>query len=258
MSDQYPFLYDGYGLADYIVRSIKDLDNSDFDGDILLLTGCSDYDELLSVISKWDKRCILHKIIDSALYIYVEWIAGKVSPEEFVKYYTKFINKKNIESGIRILNSDYDEENEDELYSLYSNLIDEIKDIMAESCFILLFSDRDFLHRLQMLIANEIKKLKKVDFPKYLKKDGVIFRPKAAFPSWLKKAVYFRDKGRCQLCSCDLSNTYIYNNINYDHMIALESAGNNDPTNIQLTCETCNKSKQQKDIVKKVPTQNFW
>ncbi|EOC1766084.1 HNH endonuclease [Vibrio fluvialis] len=258
MKEDYPFLYDGYGLADYIVRSLNDLNKSDWHGDLIDFLGCSDNEELLSIISKWDKTCILHNIINGALYTYTEWYAYKISPEEFVEENIAFITKNKIQSGLKIYNLDYDENHDDELSQLYDDLIEKVKKIIADSCFILLFSDRDFLFKLQLSISGIVKQLSKNDYPDYLNKDGIINRPKSRFPAWLTRAIFFRDKGRCQLCGCDLSNLYTYTNKNFDHMIPLKSSGNNDPTNIQLTCEHCNKSKQANLIVKKVPTQRFW
>lgn len=259
MKDNYPFLYNGYGLADYIVRTLNDINNSDNYEHIIEFLGCSDSEELLSIISKWDKTCILHSVINVAIYNYTEWYAYKISPEEFVGEHIAIITENKIQSGIRIYKGDYDKnDDDDELSQLYESLIGTVKEIIAESCFILLFSDRDFLFKLQRTISKIVKEISMDDYPDFLKKDGVIKRPKSTFPVWLTRAIFFRDKGRCQLCGCDLSNLYKYTNKNFDHMIPLELSGNNDPTNIQLTCEHCNKSKQASLIVEKVPTQRFW
>lgn len=127
MKEDYPFLYDGYGLADYIVRSLNDLNKSDWHGDLIDFLGCSDNEELLSIISKWDKTCILHNIINGALYTYTEWYAYKISPEEFVEENIAFITKNKIQSGLKIYNLDYDENHDDELSQLYDDLIEKVK-----------------------------------------------------------------------------------------------------------------------------------
>lgn len=74
-----------------------------------------------------------------------------------------------------------------------------------------------------------------------LKSDGVIKR--RSFPVWLQKAVKMRGRNRCQLCGKDLSGTFNLSDENFDHIVPLEDGGTNDPCNIQLTCEHCNKSK---------------
>ncbi len=66
-------------------------------------------------------------------------------------------------------------------------------------------------------------------------------------PQWVKDAVFHRDKGRCVFCNTDLTrlvNTLTTNN--FDHIVPLDLYGSNDPCNIQLSCEFCNKSKTNK------------
>lgn len=63
-------------------------------------------------------------------------------------------------------------------------------------------------------------------------------------PVWLKNAIIYRDKYRCSICGCDLSKAHTtVIKENFDHIIPLQNGGNNDPSNWQLTCEHCNKSK---------------
>ncbi|HHQ4895485.1 TPA: hypothetical protein ACSP31_003535, partial [Aeromonas veronii] len=99
MKENYPYLYDGYGLADYIVRSLRDLDNSDWHGDAIDFLNCADVGELLSIICKWDKFCVLNNIIDGALYLYIDWYADKVDPLEFVEENISFIEDRGIKAG---------------------------------------------------------------------------------------------------------------------------------------------------------------
>lgn len=91
------------------------------------------------------------------------------------------------------------------------------------------------------------KTVQEFDYPsEYLNKKGRIKR--ANIPAWVKKAVFHRDKGRCVFCNTDL--TGIINsltNVNYDHIVPLDRFGINDPSNIQLCCERCNKSKTNKE-----------
>ena len=55
---------------------------------------------------------------------------------------------------------------------------------------------------------------------------------------------YMRDKGRCQLCGCDVSGILRTDvKYNIDHIVPLKCGGINDPINLQLSCEHCNKSK---------------
>lgn len=115
---------------------------------------------------------------------------------------------------------------------------------MADEVFHILFPNRNFLLEFNKLLYNT---LNDVNIPKNrLTKKGTIKR--INIPIWVRKAVFHRDKGRCVYCNTDLTN--IYNtliNSNYDHMVPLDLMGVNDPCNIQLTCERCNKRKSNKE-----------
>lgn len=51
-----------------------------------------------------------------------------------------------------------------------------------------------------------------------------------------KKIVFTRDGGICQCCGSSL-------NLEYDHIIPFSCGGANTPSNIQLLCQKCNRSK---------------
>lgn len=120
----------------------------------------------------------------------------------------------------------------------------ELFERMTEEAFHVLFANRNFLLRFNKLVAEQIKE---TEYPRTtLTAKGTLKR--RAIPEWAKKAVYHRDKGRCVFCNTDL--TYLINTLNQsnlDHMVPLDKFGSNDPCNIQLTCERCNKSKRAKD-----------
>ncbi len=65
-------------------------------------------------------------------------------------------------------------------------------------------------------------------------------------PQWVKRAVFYRDRGKCVLCNKDLSGQLAIiedNEIHYDHIVSLEQGGLNDVSNIQLLCKKCNLTK---------------
>ncbi|WP_423734460.1 HNH endonuclease [Bacillus cereus] len=102
--------------------------------------------------------------------------------------------------------------------------------------------NNNFLYKFNLQLSEKIRKLKVSEFPSVLKKEVFIVR--GCFPVWLKDGVKFRYKGRCQICGTDLARTFNRDSTeNYDHIIPLELNGSNDPINIQLTCESCSKSK---------------
>lgn len=116
---------------------------------------------------------------------------------------------------------------------------------ITEEVFHLLFSDRQFLLTFNKSLAEYLQS-GEVGIPEqYLAAEGYLKRRKN-FPEWLKKAVFFRDRGRCVFCHADLSgllNTDFKRHL--DHIVPLYLWGTNDPCNIQLTCESCNLKKSK-------------
>lgn len=71
---------------------------------------------------------------------------------------------------------------------------------------------------------------------------------RCCIPSWLKKAIFHRDQGKCVFCNKDLTGLYnTLSQINFDHIVPLSCHGANDPTNIQLSCRDCNGQKSNKN-----------
>lgn len=111
---------------------------------------------------------------------------------------------------------------------------------MTDEVFHLLFGNRAFLLCFNQSMANYLAS-GEVDIPlEYLDEKGVI-RRQPYIPIWVKKAVYYRDQGRCVLCQRDLSGLLSTDQrIHYDHIVPLNLWGTNDPSNMQLLCEDCN------------------
>ncbi|MCH5719854.1 hypothetical protein [Niabella hibiscisoli] len=96
------------------------------------------------------------------------------------------------------------------LWDLYEKIADEI--------FYLMFNNRKILLLFNDMIAQRMDRINLVDFDeeeyeqaaKYFTKAGILKR--VHIPEWCKKAVYFRDRGRCCLCHKDLSGIVSMNN----------------------------------------------
>lgn len=114
---------------------------------------------------------------------------------------------------------------------------------MTDEVFHLLFANRAFLLQFNQSLATYLQS-GKVNLPnEYLDEKGVLKR-QSYFPSWLKKAVFYRDQGKCVLCQRDLSGLLnTEQRIHYDHIVPLNLWGSNDPSNLQLLCEDCNLKK---------------
>lgn len=110
---------------------------------------------------------------------------------------------------------------------------------LSEEIFYILFSNRVFLLNFNILVSETVHDLLYL-YPKdRLTKKNTIKR--INIPKWVQIGVFHRDQGRCIFCNCDLTkliNTLNHNN--YDHIVALDKNGVNDPCNMQLTCTTCN------------------
>jgi len=122
-------------------------------------------------------------------------------------------------------------------------VIEKVVPRVTEEVFTILYPDRELLLKLNEIISDHICTLLQKDHPDFLAKDGVVLR-NSYWPIWLQRAVIFRDQGRCCFCLCDLTGLLVAGAEEHmDHVVPLHLGGTNDPTNIQLLCEACNKSK---------------
>ena len=131
-------------------------------------------------------------------------------------------------------NDEYFDEWEEFAKKVNEFYCENINDKWADHVFYVLFSNKDFLFRFNTEVARVVQEFK-------IKYSSL----KSGYSGGNSptSAVKMRDRNRCQLCGTDLSGTYNLSTENFDHMIPLEDGGTNDPCNIQLTCEHCNKSK---------------
>jgi hypothetical protein len=143
----------------------------------------------------------------------------------------------------------------DDIYGFFVYLreIQQYDDLITASCrevFFLLFANRSLLldfnttaaDRLRVLEPRAADRLFFEEVAHHFERPGVLRR--ARMPKWVRRAVYFRDRGRCVACQVDLSGTVsLLSEENYDHMVPLAIGGLNDVTNIQLLCARCNKRK---------------
>ncbi len=101
---------------------------------------------------------------------------------------------------------------------------------MSRELFYVLFQNRDFLFR----------------FNSYMARANPTRVARCSIPMWVKRAVRFRDRGRCVCCGVDLSGQFDCEDegsVHYDHIVSLHEGGLNDVSNIQLMCQKCNLSK---------------
>lgn len=146
--------------------------------------------------------------------------------------------------------------NEDHLYNYHQELrlcgdIENLVERLASEVFYVLFANRKLLASFNEFMARILKLhfevIPDTELGINLKEPGVLKR--VSIPTWVKHAVFYRDRGMCSLCQKDLSNLLSSQpDSQYDHIIPLALGGINDITNIQLLCESCNNSKSSEFI----------
>lgn len=155
---------------------------------------------------------------------------------------------QSFEEFLRKQNKEFIECDIDDVYEFIHELREEgvfheLIEHISKEVFHVLFQNRDLMKTFNILIANALKFEAKSETPNEIKK--LFIRPgilkRAAMPEWVRRAVFFRDRGRCVLCDKDLSGQVnLENQENYDHIVPLVGHGLNDISNIQLLCKECN------------------
>ena len=203
------------------------------------------------------KECVLHDLIAATVDFYAgEWFYD--FPTEELEGYRSRI----LEAGLtlpaaaeaRIKSGDYTFEDKGEVYKV---LAEANRQIVIPSAFHVLFGDRNFLLSLNLKLRDLLKEKGKSLLPDTLDQNGKIRR--AHIPVWVRKAIFFRDRGECQSCGKDISGLRTpFSNIHLDHIIPLADFGNNDPTNLQLACSECNQMKGMKINAERARYVPYW
>ena len=211
---------------------------------------------------KFNRNSLLHIYVASTLYCHY-WDEFKdMNEDDEVFWWIDLMKVYNI----KIPMAEYDEDDNTLVYEWFKKneqkFID-FFDTIADEVVHILFNDKHFLVLFNHLVLNVLidENGTYADYVKWPEnsrnENGTIKR--CRIPQWVKNAVFHRDKGRCVFCNMDL--TYLVttlNSSNYDHIVPLKDYGTNDPCNLQLTCEHCNKSKGAKDKVPKYKYQRWW
>lgn len=125
--------------------------------------------------------------------------------------------------------------------------IEELTEAFTREVFFVLFQNRNTLMLFNAMMARQVERGADEDVDpdcaQLFLRPGVLRR--ATIPKWVKRAVFFRDRGLCVLCQKDLTGLVnIWARDNYDHIVPLGVGGMNDVTNIQLLCQACNAEKR--------------
>lgn len=207
--------------------------------------------EFFDQIDKPQKYTLLHTFIHNVNSFGIQYYIGKVDGDIIVSDYGWLLDGASIPRPAWFTGNKV-EKHIDELRGILENATTAI----TEAAFQLLFSDRTFLFEFSKFLQPFINQLHPGEHQCIIN-PGVVHR--SYFPVWLKNAVFHRDKGRCQLCGCDLTNILVPTEARHiDHMVPLKASGTNDPTNFQLTCESCNTSKGARVHANSHLTYPYW
>lgn len=248
-------------IAAFVIQSLN--------GDYMDVLNWFEYYDVLEIaLERWkkpQKKTLVHYYIKDLYVQSQDYILDKHFPVEVICEMQSLLENYKIDYSsigkIDVSELSFDEctdELEDYAYKLWDFFIDNILDIIVDDVFSVLYMDKNFMHEFNRQCSKIIKQLKKIDYPDLLKEDGVIKRI-SYYPTWFKRGIEYRDKCRCSICGCDLSSAFTtIVDENFDHIIPLQSGGNNDPSNWQFTCETCNKSKGDRSSEFKNIVFPFW
>ena len=220
-----------------------------------------DEDEFIAAASKFNKKSLLHIYAYTYLVGYYNELFhkhGDIYEEGEIDQWIKIADNyglqfKDVKCKEEVLFEQWYKRNTETFEKLFHYIADEV--------FFFLFQDLGFLLRFDELVSKIISNKegqREWNIPENLLQEDKTLK-RCHIPKWVKNAVANRDHCRCVFCGCDLTKRYTKgNNENYDHIIPLKRYGVNDPCNIQLTCDTCNRSKKDNMYNPQYQYESWW
>lgn len=115
----------------------------------------------------------------------------------------------------------------------------------TDETFHILFGNRSLLPAFNQAVADHLSENPKLVPVEYRTANGRVKRQ--PIPRWVRKAVLFRDQGRCVLCHCDLTGLISTDRIgHYDHIVPLAQWGTNNPCNLQFALQQLQLAKSRR------------
>lgn len=161
------------------------------------------------------------------------------------------IEHESFEDWLKEHDKTFLEATDDDISDYYTDLrltgpYDTLLERAVHEVFFVVFQNRRLLLIFNDMMARQVQRSEVDEVPDeyhgHFASSGVLKR--VAIPSWVRRAVFFRDRGFCALCHRDLSGILNISNIeHFDHIVPLAQSGLNDVTNIQLLCQDCNLKK---------------
>jgi len=224
-----------------VLRYASGIQSEIYGEDHFLLEFDSSFFEDEFVLKKTFKPCmpsLLHAYIEHSLVLNTQEVlceCGDVVRDDIADELRLF------DIPLRELNTFSDEDS----YERYLSAVycENVPKKLTPDIFEVLFNRRTIMKKFNETIASQIQKLSYARWNEYLTSDGVMLRC-SYWPEGLKRALFRREQGHCAICLRDLRNL-IANDEAYqiDHIIPIKIGGSNDPTNFQILCSECNKTK---------------
>lgn len=238
-----------YSFANRVVSEILSPEKCNYIADFLDPQESTFFEKAASP----SRSTLLHTFIYNLNVSDLDYSTGSF-PEESIETYVSILHSANFNIPNWLLKDKLEKKHIAEL----DVLLKQAAQVVTDATFHLLFSDREFLVAFQMLVAEKIATTDPTDKLSFFEKPGVLRRP-SSLPSWLRRAVFLRDKGRCQICFSDLTGTLALDpKLHLDHIHSLAQSGSNDPTNFQLLCESCNLKKGSAEGNHVFRTATYW
>ncbi|WP_343464730.1 HNH endonuclease [Pantoea sp.] len=214
-------------------------------------------EDVLDISIKPRKRTLLHDFISyrmiDTFYEALKDSGVDIYPEVYKEFESYDVDFEEYEEYLE--NNDGNDYH-DYLLKVYKL---EVNVHLVCATFTILFRDRHVMRKFNHNVSEEIKKMKQIDYPIYLKKDGVMKRWQGSWPVWLKEGLLKREDGHCAICHRDLTGVYaLTSKIEIDHIVPLNMGGTNDPTNLQAVCKTCNGKKGGDKLTSSDKYAPFW
>lgn len=234
-------------------------------------------DEIIPKLLKPNKETVLHlyikytnSYIDDDLNDLLKNIDYK-DYEKHLNYLESMIRSAGITLKFKLPDFDEIEKcghcRECESCNHFSNFIEElgrelinIEPTIINTTFHLLMLNKSFLKDFHESIAlymeDDIDYIKE-NYPSYIRINNRLKR--VSWPAWLKRGIFYRDNGVCVVCRSDLTGVVnIGDSFELDHIVPLTSFGNNDSSNLQILCKSCNINKSDKVIQTSVIEVPLW
>ena len=242
---------EAYSFADATIRAVQNPASHGLDAGTLPDFFGFRTPLFFAQIAAPQRRTLLHEFIYEINGFPIQHYLGKVDGDIIIADFASVLDGAGMLRPAWFIESEV-EKHLDELRTL----LDTATQTIADAAFQLLFADRTFLFQFGLMIGRYVSQLQPGEHECVIR-PGEIRR--SYVPVWLKNAVFHRDKGRCQLCGCDLTNLLVPTDARHiDHMVPLAASGTNDPTDFQLTCEACNTSKGAQTLATEHLSYPFW